>query len=49
MEQSKELNFELIKMKNDVKKESFTLVEKYNMKVVFLGTRRVDPYSGSLL
>jgi len=47
-EQAKRFNFTPITLGKDVKKETFKLVENYNMKAIFLGTRRVDPYSASI-
>jgi len=48
-EQAQRFNFTPIIMGKDVKKETFKLVDNYHMKAIFLGNRRVDPYSGTSL
>lgn len=48
-EQGQRFNFTPIIMGKDVKKETFKLVDDYHMKAIFLGNRRVDPYSCTLL
>lgn len=47
-EHSQQYDFTPIVRGKDVKKETYPLVEKDGMKAIFLGTRRVDPYSCKL-
>jgi hypothetical protein len=45
-EHSQKYNFELLKLGDNFKTETQTLVEKYDMKAIYLGTRRGDPFCG---